>query len=107
MQCIVWYSLLKQEAKARIDRFLESLEQQESFPHGIKVKDGSRTWIGDQMKFSFKVKKGIAWATIFGTMSVADKSVVISAEIPWAVRQMVREDKIQAVITEKTNELLS
>jgi len=64
------HSVGKQEARRRIDNFLNNLMRRE-FPGGVKVKNPEKDWSGDSITFSFKAKKGSIGTTISGVIQVS------------------------------------
>lgn len=80
MQIIKSYNLTRNEAKIRLDSFLEIL-MKFIWPSAIKVTDPTKNWIGNVMNFSFVVKKRILFTWWSFTMSGQVK--LYSDEIVW------------------------
>jgi hypothetical protein len=94
----------KEEAIHKIDTFLDDLMRRQ-FPGGVTIKEPSKTWSDNAVRFSFKAKKGFFGATISGVISVNDNSVVVHSELPGLVTTFVSEDKIRDVINEQFDSL--
>jgi hypothetical protein len=75
------------------------------FPGGITVKEASKSWSDNAMRFSFKAKKGFIGATISGAIVVNDDSVVMDSDLPGLVTTFVSEDKIREVINKQLDGL--
>ena len=63
----------KEEAIHKIDTFLDDLMRRQ-FPGDVAIKEASRSWSDNVMRFSFKVKKGFFGSTISGVIRVNDDS---------------------------------
>jgi len=59
----------KEEAIHKIDTFLDDLMCRQ-FPGGVAIKEASKSWSDNAMRFSFKAKKGFIGAPL--TASVGD-----------------------------------
>jgi hypothetical protein len=90
----------KEEAIHKIDTFLDDLMRRQ-FPGGVAIKEASKSWSDNAMRFSFKAKKGFIGATISGVIHVNDDSVVMDSNMPGLVTAFVSEDKIRNVIYEQ------
>jgi hypothetical protein len=75
------------------------------FPGGVIIKESSKSWSDNSMRFSFKAKKGFIGAMISGVIRVSDESVVIDSELPGLVATFVSEDKIREVIDKQLDSL--
>jgi hypothetical protein len=93
------HNLGKEEAIQKIDTFLEDLMRRQ-FPGDVAIKDASKSWSDDAMRFSFKAKKGFFGATISGVIRVNNDSVVMDCDLPGMVTAFVSEDQIRNVINE-------
>ena len=94
----------KEEAIQKIDTFLNDLIHAQ-FPGGIAIKEASKSWSDNSMRFSFKAKKGFLGATISGVIRVNQDSVVMDSELPGLVTAFVSEDQIRNVINEQLDAL--
>jgi hypothetical protein len=90
----------QQEAITKIDGFLEKLLKRE-WPAGIKIVDSEKRWAGDEMRFSFKGKKGFLSAKIEGALRVTGDTVHLDMDVPGTVTALVGEDRIKKVIEER------
>jgi len=96
----------KEEAIRKIDTFLDDLMRRQ-FPGGVAIKEASRSWSDDALRFSFKAKKGFFGTTISGVIRVNDDSVVMDSDVPGLVTAFVSEDQIRNVINEQLDGLFS
>ena len=96
----------KKEAIHKIDTFLDDLMRRQ-FPGGVVIKEASRSWSDDALRFSFKAKKGFFGTTISGVIRVNDDSVVMDSDLPGLVTAFVSEDQIRKVINEQLDGLFS
>jgi hypothetical protein len=90
----------KEEAIQKIDTFLDDLMRRQ-FPGDVAIKDASKSWSDNTMRFSFRAKKGFFGATISGVIRVNDDSIVVDADLPGVVTAFVSEDQIRNVINEQ------
>jgi putative polyhydroxyalkanoic acid system protein len=90
----------KEEAIHKIDTFLDDLMRRQ-FPGGVAIKEASKSWSDNVMRFSFKAKKGFIGAMISGVIQVNDDSVVMDSNLPGLITAFVSEDKIRNVINEQ------
>ncbi len=96
----------KKEAIHKIDTFLDELMRRQ-FPGGVAIKEASRSWSDNAMRFSFKAKKGFFGTTISGVIRVNEDSVVMDFDLPGVVTAFVSEDQIRNVINEQLDGLFS
>jgi hypothetical protein len=94
----------KEEAIHKINTFLDDLMRRQ-FPGNVTIKEPSRSWSDDAMRFSFKAKKGFFGATISGVIRVNDDSVIMDSDLPGVVTAFVSEDNIRNVINEQLDGL--
>jgi Putative polyhydroxyalkanoic acid system protein (PHA_gran_rgn) len=94
----------KEEAIHKINTFLDDLMRRQ-FPGDVTIKEPSRSWSDDAMRFSFKAKKGFFGATISGVIRVNDDSVIMDSDLPGVVTAFVSEDNIRNVINEQLDGL--
>lgn len=88
----------QQEAIRRIDTSLDELMQR-YLPHP-EIRDPSKSWSGNTMSYSARLKKGPFGATISGNICVTDQSVVVDSDLPRVITMFVSEAKIRDVIGE-------
>jgi Putative polyhydroxyalkanoic acid system protein (PHA_gran_rgn) len=96
----------KKEAIHKIDTFLDDLMRRQ-FPGDVAIKEASKSWSDDVMRFSFKAKKGFFGTTISGVIRVNDDSVVMDSDLPGLVTAFVSEDQLRNVINEQLDGLFS
>jgi hypothetical protein len=96
----------KKEAIHKIDTFLDDLVRRQ-FPGNVTIKEASKSWSDDVMRFSFKAKKSFFGATISGVIRVNDDSVVMDSELPGLVTTFVSEGQIRNMINEQLDGLFS
>ena len=96
----------KKEAIHKIDTFLDDLMRRQ-FPGGVVIKEASRSWSDEALRFSFKAKKGFFGTTISGVIRVNEDSVVMDCDLPGLVTAFVSEDQIRNVINEQLDGLFS
>ena len=94
----------KEEAIQKIDTFLNDLMHSQ-FPGGVAIKEASKSWSDNAMRFSFKAKKGFLAATISGIIRVNQDSVVMDSDLPGLVTAFVSEDQIRNVINKQLDGL--
>src|SRR5437660_11570346 len=95
----------KKEAIHKIDTFLDELMRRQ-FPGGVAIKEASRSWSDNAMRFSFKAKKSIFGTTISSVIRVNDDSVVMNCDLPGLVTSFVSEDQIRNLINGSINGLV-
>ncbi len=100
MQISRKHHVRKAEAKARIDAFLDELLRRE-LPGGVTIKDPSKGWVGDQLQFSFKAKKGFFGANISGVANVRENEVGLDFDVPGIVTAFVSEERIRETIDQQ------
>ncbi len=96
----------QQEAIQKIDSFLDELMKRD-FPGGVVVKDPTKSWSGNTMHFSFRLKKGLIGTKIAGDIQVEDGKIIMNSELPGLVKTFVSEDKISDVIGEQIDTLFT
>ena len=96
----------KKEAIHKIDTFLDDLMRRQ-FPGDVAIKEVSRSWSNNAMRFSFKAKKGFFGTTISGVIHINDDSLVMDSDLPGVVTAFVSEDQIRNVINEQLDRLFS
>ena len=98
------HNISKEEASHKIDIFVDDLMRRQ-FPGGVTIKEPSKSWSDNAMRFSFKAKKGFIGTTISGVIRVNDHSIVVDSDLPGLVTTFVSEDKIRDVINEQLDSL--
>ncbi len=96
----------QQQAIQKIDSFLDELMHRE-FPGGAVVKEPTKSWSGNTMNFSFKVKKGFISTKIAGTIQVENGKIIMNSDLPGLVTTFVPEEKIEEVINKQFDTLFS
>jgi Putative polyhydroxyalkanoic acid system protein (PHA_gran_rgn) len=96
----------KKEAIHKIDTFLDDLMRRQ-FPGDVAIKEASKSWSDNALRFSFKAKKGFFGTTISGVIRVNDNSVVMNSDLPGLVTALVSEDQLRNVINEQLDGLFS
>ena len=98
------HNVSKEKARHKIDTFVDDLMRRQ-FPGAVTVKEPSKSWSDNAMRFSFKAKKGFIGTTISGVIRVNDDTVVIDSDLPGLVTTFVSEAKIRDVINEQLDGL--
>src|SRR4051812_20907923 len=91
------HNLTKDEARSRLERFIEMLEAK----FANQVGDLQQSWDGDTLKFHFKTY-GIP---LNGGITVADKELNLAGDIPFAA--MMFKGKIESEIREQLEKLVA
>ncbi len=91
------HQLTKEEARARLERFVEMIEQK----YADKVSDLQQSWEGDTLRFHFKTY-GIA---LDGGIVVDDNELNMSGELPFAA--MMFRGKIESEIRESLERIVA
>src|SRR4029079_9519024 len=86
----------KDEARSRLERFVEVIEQK----YADKVSDLVQSWDGDTLKFHFK-SFGIS---IDGGITVADNELDLAGNLPFAA--MMFKGKIESEIRESLEKIV-
>ena len=100
------YKASQQEAIHKIDSFLDELMKRD-FPGGVVVKEPTKSWSGNTMDFSFKLKKGFLGTKLAGKIQVEDGKIILDSELPGLVKTLVSEDKISDVIGQQIDTLFT
>ena len=90
------HQLTAENAKERLQRFGEMLEQQ----YQDQVKDMEQTWDGDTLAFGFKT----LGVKIQGKLVVEEQRVVVDGELPFAA--MMFKGKIESEIQKQIEKIL-
>ncbi|MPR36168.1 polyhydroxyalkanoic acid system family protein [Salmonirosea aquatica] len=98
------YKASQQEAIQKIDSFLDELMKRD-FPGGVVVKEPTKSWSGNTMDFSFKLKKGLISTKIAGDIQVENGKIIMNSDLPGLVKTFVSEDKISDVIGQQIDSL--
>ncbi|HEX6961117.1 MAG TPA: polyhydroxyalkanoic acid system family protein [Lacipirellula sp.] len=91
------HQLSADEAKSRLERFIEMLKSQ----HGDKVSELEQSWAGNTLSFGFKT----FGFKIAGAIDSLDKKLAVTGDIPFAA--MMFKGKIEAEIREQLGRLMS
>lgn len=100
------YKASQQEAIQKIDTFLDELMQRD-FPGGVVVKEPTKSWSGNTMDFSFKLKKGLIGTKIAGDIQVENGKIIMNSDLPGLLKTFVSEEKISDVIGQQIDSLFS
>ena len=98
------HTLGRQEAIARVDRFLDRLIQDP--PGGVTIREPRKEWDGNRMTFSFAIAKGFFATSCRGSMDVTDDRVVVETVLPPLVIGLLGEARIQQVISDHLGAVL-
>jgi hypothetical protein len=99
------HALGRPAAIERIDQFLGRLAQ--SPPGGVTLKDAVRAWDGNRMTFSFTASRGFFSTTIAGVMEVTDDAVIVDADLPSLVRNLVGEERVREAVADGLTQVLA
>jgi putative polyhydroxyalkanoate system protein len=91
------HQLTKDEAHARLERFVEMLEQK----YADKVSDVQQSWEGDTLRFHFKTY-GIP---LDGGITVTDSELNLAGDLPFAA--MMFKGKIESDIRNELERLVA
>ena len=91
------HTLTKDEARSRLERFVEMIEQK----YADKVSDLRQSWEGDTLKFHFK-SYGVA---LDGGITVADNELNLAGEMPFAA--MMFKGKIESEIRDSLEKIVA
>jgi putative polyhydroxyalkanoate system protein len=91
------HQLTRDEARSRLERFVEMLEQK----FGDQVKDLQQSWDGDTLNFKFRTY-GIQ---LDGGIAVADNELNLSGDLPFPA--MMFRGKIESAIREQLEKLVA
>lgn len=94
----------QQEAIQKIDTFLDELAKRD-FPGGVVVKEPTKSWSGNTMNFSFKLKKGLVSTKLAGDIQVEDGKIIMNSQLPGLIKTFVSEEKISDVIGQQIDSL--
>jgi hypothetical protein len=100
------YNLDRDTARGRIDRYVEKLENLQ-FAGGFAVEDLKKSWTGDEMQFSFNLKKMIIDRRIKGNFRLKGQVLIMDFEVPDIVKNFVTEDKIEETIRKNLDTILA
>lgn len=90
------HTFTAEEAKSRLERFVDSLQAQ----YGDKVSDLTQNWSGNTLSFGFKTF-GIK---IAGAIEALDQKLDVTGEIPFSA--MMFKGKIEGEVKEKLARLM-
>ena len=95
-QLEVPHTFTAEEAKSRLERFIDSLQAQ----YGDKVSDLQQSWAGNTLNFGFKTF-GIK---IAGAIEALDQKLLVTGELPFSA--MMFKGKIESEVKEKLGRLM-
>src|SRR5512138_3345453 len=106
MRVTVSHNKTQQEAIRAVDEATTDVLR--SFAAGpVQVVEQAKSWKGNVMHFTVKGRAMIFSATVAGTIEVTDKEVIIEADLPAFLTQMIPEEKIRAGLQTKVKGLLT
>ena len=91
------HELSADEAKSRLERFIEMLKSQ----HGDKVSDLEQSWADNTLSFAFKT----FGFKVAGAIESLDNHLAVTGDIPFAA--MMFKGKIESEIREQLGRLMS
>lgn len=100
------HELGAEEAIRRLDNFIDRMMGRQP-PGGVAVKSPRKAWNGNQMDFSFDIRRGFFGTTISGTMMVTEDLVIVESQLPAVVRGFVGEETVAGTIRSELGRLLS
>jgi hypothetical protein len=96
----------QKEAMRIVDQSAQDLMS--GIPTGpVRITDPEKSWNGNTMNFSFRVKMGLFRTSIHGTVLVTDKDAIIDVELPGIMKTFLPEEKIRAAVETKVRGLLA
>jgi hypothetical protein len=95
-QLEVPHTFTAEEAKSRLERFIDSLQAQ----YGDKVSELEQAWNGNKLTFGFKT----FGFKIAGAIASLEKKLAVSGDIPFAA--MMFKGKIESEIREQLSRLM-
>ncbi len=100
------HTLGKEEAVARLNRFIENLHIL-PLPSGVEIDDVSAQWENEWLHLSFKARKGIFGTTITGKIFADDHAVTLESDLPPIVTTFIPEERIVDALSEKLDEFFA
>lgn len=91
------HTLSKEEARSRLERFIEMIEQK----YADKVSELEQSWVGDTLRFHFKTY-GIR---LDGNISVTDQDLNVTGDLPFAA--VMFKGKIESGIRESLERIVA
>jgi putative polyhydroxyalkanoate system protein len=91
------HTLTKEEARSRLERFVEMIEQK----YANQVSDLQQSWDGDTLNFHFK-SYGIP---LNGSIAVGDHELNLSGDLPFAA--MMFKGKIESEIRDALQRIVA
>lgn len=105
MRIEIEHNLSREEAIERIDRYLDQFSAPD-LPAGVAIENPQKSWTGNVMQISFKVRKSFIKVEIKGKVEVFDDKVIIEIDLPSIVTSFVSQEKIEEAISRKAAALL-
>jgi hypothetical protein len=99
------HSLGTEEAKRKLNAFVDHLLARAG-PGGVVVEGVQKTWTGDRLAISARVRKGVMATTLGGTFDVADDRVVVETELPPMAAAFIGEERIRQGISDRVDAAL-
>jgi hypothetical protein len=98
------HKIEKAEAIRKVDGLMDDLMRR-GLPQGVTIKEVSKTWSENTLRFSFKAQKSFFGATISGVIRVEDECVIFDAALPGLITTFVPEDKIEDALNKEFDSL--
>ena len=106
MRIEVPHQLGREEAIRRIDGGIDNLRNL-PIPGGVKMEDLSKTWSGNVLNLSCRIKKFFLGTTLSVQITVGDDRVVIELEPPLMLKSVLADDTWRQAVQNQIVPLLS
>ena len=106
MRVTVSHNQPKQEVIQRIDRGLDDIFKGAAGGM-VQITDEQRTWVDNQLNFSFNARAAFVTIPVKGLVIVDDHLVTIDVDLPSFVNNLLPEQKMAAGIETKVRGLLT
>jgi hypothetical protein len=106
MRVTVSHNQPKPEVIQRIDRGLDDIFKGAT-GGVVQITDEQRTWVGDQLNFSFNARAAFMTIPVKGLVIVEDNLVTIDVDLPSFVNNLFPEQKMANGIETRVRGLLT
>ncbi len=107
MRVTVSHNKPKQEVIQRVNQAFDDVFKA-AIPGGfVQIEDEKRTWVGDQMNFTFNARTPFMPIPVKGFVLVEDRQVTIDVDLPPFVSNFIPEQKMAQGIESKIKGLLT
>ena len=106
MRVTVSHNQPKQEVIERIDRGLDDIFKGATGGM-VQITDEQRSWVGDQLNFSFNARAAFMTIPIKGLVLVENHLVTIDVDLPSFVNNFLPEQKMATGIENRVRGLLT